>query len=90
MILDTITHYDGIDWLASSFSMGMIYFLGNKNRIGIYFGLSANLSWLIFAILASSPPIFISNGIFLILNIRGTQKWKMEVSQKTSLAGAVS
>lgn len=87
MFIETITHYYGIDWLASSLSMGMIYFLGNKNRIGFYFGISANLSWLVFAIMASSPPIFISNAIFLGLNIRGTQKWKIT---KTQALGAAS
>lgn len=76
MLFETLTHYYGIDWLASILSMLMIYHLGNKNRIGFFFGISANLTWFIFAIMAMSPPIFLSHLIFFGLNIRGMVKWR--------------
>lgn len=76
MIWQILTHYYGFDWLAASLTMLMIYFLGNKNQIGFYFGLASNVNCLVFALLASSPPIFISNSIFFVLNIRGIARWK--------------
>lgn len=76
MLIEALTHYYGIDWLAFILSMLMIYHLGNKNRIGFYFGISANLTWFIFAIMASSPPIFLSHVIFFALNVRGINKWR--------------
>lgn len=90
MLIETITHYYGIDWLASSLSVLMIYFLGNKNRIGFFFGISANLSWLIFAVMASSPPIFVSNCIFLVLNMRGIGKWKTVSQPQINPTGVFS
>lgn len=80
MLLHTLTHYYGIDWLASAFAVLMIYFLGNQNRIGFYFGVAANLTWLVFAVLSASPPIFLSNTLFLFLNLRGIRKWKANPS----------
>ena len=74
--MDILTQYYGIDWLASALAVLMIYFLGNKNRIGFYFGVAANFNWFVFAILAASPPIFVSNLVFLGLNLRGIYKWK--------------
>lgn len=76
MILESIVQYHGIDWVASSLAAMMNYFLGNKNRIGFYFGIAANLTWLAFAILAASPPIFLFNFVFLTLNLRSIRKWK--------------
>lgn len=89
MLIETLTHYYGIDWLASCLSVLMIYFLGNKTRIGFFFGISANLSWLVFAVMASSPPIFISNSIFLALNTRGLGKWKTVPQPAITPTGAI-
>jgi nicotinamide riboside transporter PnuC len=75
-------NYYGFDWLASMFAVLMIYNLGNKNPVGFYFGLSANLSWFIFSVLASSVPIFLSNIIFFTLNVRGIYKWRSVQSHK--------
>ena len=85
MFIETLTHYYGIDWLASSLAVLMIYHLGNKNPIGFYFGVSANLTWFVFAIMASSPPILLSNLVFFALNVRGISKWKL--NSKTASAG---
>lgn len=74
--MEILTRYYGIDWMASSLAVLMLYFLGNKNRIGFFFGVGANLNWLVFAIMASSPPIFLSNLVFLAMNLRGIYKWK--------------
>lgn len=83
--MNIFTHYYGVDWFAASMSVLMIYYIGNKNRIGFYFGLAANITWLIFAIMASSPPIFLSNVIFLLLNLRGISKWNSALSPSTKL-----
>lgn len=80
MLIEALTHYYGIDWLASSLAVLMIYFLGNQNRIGFYFGVAANLTWLVFAVLSASPPIFLSNTLFLFLNLRGIKKWKVSLA----------
>lgn len=77
MIWETLTHYYGIDWLASSLSLLMIYSLGNKKRIGFYFGVAANLTWLVFAIITFNPPIFLSNTVFLVLNLHNISKWQL-------------
>lgn len=90
MFFETLTRFYGIDWLASSLSVLMIYFLGNKNRIGFFFGISANLSWLVFAVIVSSPPIFISNAVFLILNSRGIRKWKNPLQPLVPTTGELS
>jgi hypothetical protein len=54
----------------------MIYFLGNKNKLGFVFGLAANLSWMAFALITASLPIFLSNIVFMALNIRGLLRWR--------------
>jgi len=80
MILEFMVQYHGIDWVASSLAAMMNYFLGNKNRIGFYFGIAANLTWLAFAVFAASPPIFLFNLVFLALNVRSIRKWKLQLT----------
>lgn len=79
--MENLYAYYGVDWLASSLSVLMIFFLGNKNKVGFLFGLSANLSWLLFAWLAASPAIFLSNTIFFVLHVRGAVRWKKTAAQ---------
>jgi nicotinamide riboside transporter PnuC len=76
--------YYGIDWLASTMSLLMIYSLGSGRRVGFTFGVSANLSWIIFASLSHSAPILFSNLIFLMLNIRGWCAWKPKPTEATA------
>jgi hypothetical protein len=76
MFSHSLFQFYGIDWLASGMTLAMIYSLGSGRRIGFGFGMIANLSWLLFASLAASLPIFLSNAVFLVLNIRGWRAWQ--------------
>lgn len=73
---EAFSHYHGVDWLASIFAVLMIYSLGGRKRIGFWFGICANLSWMAFAVFSESLPIFLSNIVFLALNVRGLVKWR--------------
>jgi nicotinamide riboside transporter PnuC len=82
MFSQNLLQFYGIDWLASTMTVAMIYSLGNGRRIGFGFGVIANLSWIVFASLAASLPILLSNIIFLALNIRGWRAWQSPHTQE--------
>jgi len=77
-----LLQFYGIDWLASLMAVAMIYNLGNGRRIGFGFGVIANISWLVFAVLAASMPILLSNLVFLALNLRGWRAWQSKQVQE--------
>ncbi len=74
-MLDLLTRFYGLDWLASGLAIAMIWQLGSGKRIGFAFGMAANLSWVAFAAVTLSAPILIANLVFLALNIRGWRAW---------------
>jgi len=67
--------YYGLDYVASATAIGGIYFVGNRNRIGLVLYALSSLAMVAFAALASSPPILITNVVALALAIRAIWRW---------------
>jgi hypothetical protein len=55
--------------------VGGIYFIGNRNRIGLVLYAFSSLAMIAFASLANSPPILITNVVALALTIRAIGRW---------------
>lgn len=70
--------YFGLDYLASVTAIGGMYFVGNRNRLGlVLYGISS-AAMIAFAVLASSPPILIANVIAMALAFRALWRWSRE------------
>jgi hypothetical protein len=74
-LFDLAGNYYGIDWAAMSMTFFSLYYLGGKKRYGFIFGIMANISWMIFGIMAGSIANPIANTVFIILNLRGFINW---------------
>lgn len=64
-------NYYGLDWLAMKGNLLALYLISQKSRKGFAVFVGANLVWLMVAILAHSPAIFVGNSAFLTLNVQG-------------------
>ena len=71
----TLFNYYGIDWLAMFLTLIAIYMIGNKQRFGFIFMISANISWLIVGFLTQSIALLIANVVFASMNSRAFVKW---------------
>lgn len=69
-------NYYGLDWLGMCGTFFAIYLIGEKKRHGFLFGVTGNIAWMAFGILAASTANVIANIIFMTLNIRGYLKWQ--------------
>jgi hypothetical protein len=72
----TPLNYYGIDYLAAIFAIIDMFFLGNKKRSGFLLYMVAISFGIVFAILAKSPPLIVTNVIMFGMNLRGFIKWK--------------
>jgi hypothetical protein len=70
-----ITQYYGSDWGGMFFTLLFLFLVGKKEKSAFIYGPAANLSWIIFAILAGSIANCIANLVFAYLNIRGYRAW---------------
>ncbi len=69
-------NYYGFDYIAAICAIIGMFFLGNKKRIGFVLYLVATASGVVFAILAKSLPLIVTNIIMFIMNLRGFLLWK--------------
>jgi hypothetical protein len=67
--------YYGLDYIASATAIGGIYFIGNRNRVGLVLYAFSSLAMIAFALLANSPPIMITNIIAFAFTIRAIWRW---------------
>jgi nicotinamide riboside transporter PnuC len=72
---ELFTQYYGLDWLAMIMSLLSMYYIGNKKRIGLVFGLIAGITWVAVNILINLMPGLLLNIILITLNIRAYIKW---------------
>jgi hypothetical protein len=52
----SMSHYDGVDWIAMCLTFSAIYLLGNKSRIGFVVMMLGNLLWCIIGLQAEAMP----------------------------------
>ena len=71
----TFSDYYGFDYLTATCVMIAMFLLGSKNRSGFILYCVASTSGIVFAILAKSPPILLTNIVMIIINVRGLSKW---------------
>lgn len=69
-------NYYGIDYLAAICGIIGMFYLGDKKRIGFALYMMATSLGFIFAFLAESPPLMVTNVIMFIMNLRGYRRWK--------------
>ncbi len=74
--LDWLIGYYGTDWAAMVFMFLSAWRLGNHKRDGWLFGAIACAFWIAFNMVAESAPAAFANVVFLILQVRGFQRWK--------------
>lgn len=74
--MELVTQYYGIDYVAMGLTFATIYLIGNKKRYGFLYGLAGNAFWILYAVLAVAPAIFLVNLVLGILYLRGYFKWR--------------
>lgn len=75
--MEYIMKFYGTDWMAMGMTFLSLHCLGNKSKFGFIFGILANVSWMVFGMMAGSIASPIANVLFLCLNIRGLIKWRI-------------
>ncbi|WP_041064068.1 nicotinamide mononucleotide transporter [Thiolapillus brandeum] len=70
-----LSEYYGIDWLAMILTFSAIYFIGNRNRIGLILMMVGNICWATVGFQAESTAMILANAAFLMMNIRAVYKW---------------
>ena len=68
--------YYGIDYVAALCAIVGMFYIGNKNRAGFVLYMLATSFGIVFAILAKSPPLVVTNTIIFSMNLRNFLKWK--------------
>ncbi len=71
-----ILQYYGIDWIAGILVVVALWLIGNKNKYGFILSMIASCLWVVFAFIAESIPIGITNVIFFLLHARVFMKWR--------------
>ncbi len=67
--------YYGTDYLAAICAIFAMLLLGNKKKFGFLLYCVASSSAIVFAILAKSPPIIVTNIVMIFINLRGFFRW---------------
>ncbi|MBT3349384.1 hypothetical protein HN954_05000 [bacterium] len=74
--LESFQTYFGLDFLAMTFSLLSVYFLGSKKRIGFVMYLIANVLWIVVNTRAGILAGVVLNVVLIALNFRGLRNWK--------------
>ncbi len=70
-IFFSFSDYYGFDYLTATCVIVAMFMLGNKNKSGFILYCVASTSGIVFAILAKSPPLIVTNIVMIIMNLRG-------------------
>ncbi len=70
--------YYGFDWVAMVLTFTAIYYIGNKNRLGLILMMIGNVCWAVVGIQANSLAMILANVAFFIMNVRAVYKWSSE------------
>ena len=79
----SFNEYYGSDYLTAVCVIIAMFLLGSKQKSGFLLYCAASTSAIIFAILAKSPPLVITNIIMIVINIRGFLRWKRNLNSST-------
>lgn len=79
-VLAALGPYYGLDYLASATAIGGMYLLGNKSRLGFCLYALSSAAMIGLAVLISSPPILLCNGIALAVTLRGFVRWRADLA----------
>jgi hypothetical protein len=71
-----VQRYYGTDYLAAACVIVAMVLLGDRKRTGFLLYMLATCFAMVFAVLAHSFPIIVTNGIVFGLNLRGFLKWR--------------
>jgi hypothetical protein len=74
--LFNFSYYYGFDYLASICVILAMLLLGNKKKFGFLVYCVGSSFAIVFALLAKSPPIIVTNVVVIIINLRGFLMWK--------------
>lgn len=74
--------YFGLDWAAMLLTFAAIYYIGNKNRIGLVLMMLGNICWASIAIQENIIAMAIANIAFLVMNGRAVYKWSANESNE--------
>ena len=72
---EAIVSYYCIDWIALVLNAAAIYLLGKKRKAGFSLGVGANITWIVFGVLAHSVATVVACSIFVVLNMKGWWNW---------------
>lgn len=74
-MLDGLTGYWGVDWLAIVATVAGMWLLGGERRMGfVVYGVGA-AAWVATGILAESWAMILGNAAFIVVNARGYLRW---------------
>jgi nicotinamide riboside transporter PnuC len=68
--------FHGADWIGMIFGLISAYYIARHRRWGFVFAVIAGLGWIAFGIMTGSVPSIIANILFIVINVRGFQRWK--------------
>ena len=71
----TFNEYYGFDYLTAACVILAMFMLGSKNKSGFILYSMASSSAIVFAILAKSPPLIVTNLVMIVVNVRGFLNW---------------
>jgi len=74
-MIELLTRYYGLDWLAMVLMFLSLVLLGRKKRSGFLFGIGANLAWLAFGAVVGSVANVVANLVFAVMNVLGYIRW---------------
>ncbi len=83
-LIDSISTYHGVDWLAMALTLVAIYLIGNKSRSGFTLMIIGNLCWIALGILSNSLAMIIANVLFAGMNLRAIILWGEEENENVS------
>jgi hypothetical protein len=72
---ESLRLYYGLDYVAGVTAIMGMYALGSRSRAGFWFYTASSVAMLGVAVLAASPPIFITNVINIVVTLRGLWRW---------------
>jgi hypothetical protein len=75
-----LDRYLGFDLVSAACGLAGMYLLGNRNRKGFLLCIAASAFGIVFGALAQSLPLLLLHVILLAVNLRGFQKWQLQVA----------
>ena len=78
--------YYGLDYFIAVCVLLAMFLLGSRNRFGFIMYTVAAVSGIVFATMAQSPPLLLTNLVMIVINLRGYFKWNNSRAQAEQLS----